>query len=259
MKRLYVLLLTSWAFSFSLEAQVGVNTTSPDPNTMLDVNGKMIIRDVESVASIENTGLMPVFRNTDGTLASSTPSDKYSAAKLEILEGSSTVSTGTLAEWNTANGATKILLQTSTFVLDRAYDMVIIRTEAPLPTCINPTDGLPNATCTNSTTVGFVLKQHVVYELVYTDDLSVPVRSFVTTVSTALSKPHVAIPGKLAYSDDDASLSVVYFFKNAPLGTYQLKVYTTNRGFSDDSITPKPVWYTCFNPARVVVEEFVKL
>ena len=252
MKRLYVLLLTSWAFSFSLEAQVGVNTTSPDPNTMLDVNGKMIIRDVESVASIENTGLMPVFRNTDGTLAASTPSDKYSAAKLEILEGSSTVSTGTLAEWNTANGATKILLQTSTFVLDRNYDMVIIRTEEPQPTCINPTNGLLQPICTNNVLGSF--GHTLVYELVYTDDLSIPTRNFKSQGRSANVKPYMMTSEVMEFVNDNA-LSITYFFRNALLGTYQLKVYTTNRGTNAST----SIWSTHFNPARVVVEEFVKL
>ena len=47
---LLFLLIPCWA-----NAQVGINTTTPDTNTVLDVNGKLRIGDVSGVASLNST------------------------------------------------------------------------------------------------------------------------------------------------------------------------------------------------------------
>ena len=48
-------------------AQVGINTTNPDPNSQLDVNGKVLIRDYSRSSSGIN-GVKAVFAEADGTL-----------------------------------------------------------------------------------------------------------------------------------------------------------------------------------------------
>ncbi len=60
---------------FSSYSQVGINTSTPNPNSALDVNGKVIIQDLGR-ASTGSTGVKIMLTEGDGTLIQATiPSD----------------------------------------------------------------------------------------------------------------------------------------------------------------------------------------
>jgi|GEM_PF-2753743 len=74
MKAPFYTLLMSLFFAQAY-AQVGINTTDPNPNAELDVNGKVVIRDYSRTSS-GVSGVKAVFTEADGTLINvSIPSD----------------------------------------------------------------------------------------------------------------------------------------------------------------------------------------
>ncbi|MAT90414.1 MAG: hypothetical protein CMC35_06940 [Flavobacteriaceae bacterium] len=64
MYKLYLLLLAFFLISNTAFTQVGINTTSPDPSTVLDVNGNMRVRTL---------GSGPIYSDANGNLTNSGP------------------------------------------------------------------------------------------------------------------------------------------------------------------------------------------
>jgi hypothetical protein len=68
-------------------AQVGINTVNPNPNSALDINGKLIIRDLsaEPITNINDVQLM--LTSTDGTVSSVDVSADISINNDELVVG----------------------------------------------------------------------------------------------------------------------------------------------------------------------------
>jgi len=84
--------LFSLLFSTTVVAQVGINTTSPNANSMLDVNGRVVVRDF----SRTGTGLVGVkllLVEADGTLITATvPADALSVSAAQAISLNNTAS-----------------------------------------------------------------------------------------------------------------------------------------------------------------------